>query len=228
MDKFDELANSVVNQVADVPVLAFGIDLLLTAFLTYVLSQVYIRYGRSLSNRQLFSKNFILLGMTTMVIITIVKSSLALSLGLVGALSIIRFRTAIKDPEELTYMFLSIAVGLGFGANQRAVTIIGAFAAMIAIRFVSQSHKKDHTHNLFVTVSSSNRETAPSLDVLVDTLKKHAKFVELKRHEVLDNSLESTFQIGFGDFKDLKSCEGVLKKITGIQYSFLDNTHGLL
>ena len=51
-------------------------------------------------------------------VILIVKSSLALSLGLVGALSIVRFRTPIKEPEELIYLFLAIAIGLGFGAGQ--------------------------------------------------------------------------------------------------------------
>ena len=62
--------------------------------------------------------------MTTMFIITIIKSSLVLSLGLIGALSIIRFRTAIKEPEELTYLFLAIAIGLGLGANQRTIILI--------------------------------------------------------------------------------------------------------
>ena len=50
--------------------------------------------------------------MTTMLIISIVKSSLALSLGLVGALSIIRFRAAIKEPEELAYLFLAIGISI--------------------------------------------------------------------------------------------------------------------
>jgi hypothetical protein len=59
--------------------------------------------------------------MTTMLIITIVKASLALSLGLVGALSIVRFRAAIKEPEELAYLFLAIAIGLDFGAGQRVI-----------------------------------------------------------------------------------------------------------
>ena len=58
----------------------------------------------------------------TVVVISIVKSSLALSLGLVGALSIVRFRSAIKEPEELAYLFLSIGIGLGLGAGQRVVT----------------------------------------------------------------------------------------------------------
>ena len=79
----------------------------------------------ALSNRKLFSKTFLLIAMTTMLIITIVKSSLALSLGLVGALSIIRFRAAIKEPEELSYLFLAIAIGLGFGANQSVITLVG-------------------------------------------------------------------------------------------------------
>ena len=48
----------------------------------------------------------------------IVKNSIALSLGLVGALSIVRFRAAIKEPEELTYLFLVIATGLGTGSGQ--------------------------------------------------------------------------------------------------------------
>jgi len=51
--------------------------------------------------------------MTTIFISTVVESSLALTLGLVGALSIVRFRTAVKEPEELSYMFLAITIGLG-------------------------------------------------------------------------------------------------------------------
>ena len=66
-----------------------------------------------------------LLAVTTMFIITVVKSSLALSLGLVGALSIVRFRAAIKEPEELTYLFFAISIGLGLGADQRVVTLAG-------------------------------------------------------------------------------------------------------
>ena len=53
-----------------------------------------------------------------MVVITIVKSSLALSLGLVGALSIVRFRTPIKETEELIMLFINLAIGLGLGASK--------------------------------------------------------------------------------------------------------------
>ena len=98
---------------------------MLTAVLAHILGLLYKQYGNSLSNRGSFGKNFVMLAVTIMLIITIVKSSLALSLGLVGALSIVRFRTAIKEPEELTFLFLNIAIGLGFGADQKLATIIG-------------------------------------------------------------------------------------------------------
>ena len=124
--------NFLTTQSVQIPIFTFLFNLLLAAALGYVLSLVYRKYGRALSNRKSFSANFILLIMTTMLIISVVKSSLALSLGLVGALSIIRFRAAIKEPEELTYVFLAIAVGLGLGADQTLITVI-AFALIVAI-----------------------------------------------------------------------------------------------
>ena len=65
----------------------------------------------------------------------IVKNSLALSLGLVGALSIVRFRAAIKEPEELIYLFLIIATGLGCGAGQIKITIVGVLFSLFIIYF---------------------------------------------------------------------------------------------
>ena len=80
--------------------------------------------------------------LTTLLVITVVKSSLALSLGLVGALSIVRFRTPIKEPEELAYIFLSIAIGLSLGADQREVAAITLLAILIVISLIDQIRKK--------------------------------------------------------------------------------------
>ena len=65
--------------------------------------------------------------------IVIIKNSLALSLGLVGALSIVRFRAAIKEPEELVYLFLVIAIGLGCGAGQIKVITVGILTSLLII-----------------------------------------------------------------------------------------------
>lgn len=103
-----------------------------------ILSWHYVRFARVLSNKRKFARMFVYIAVTTLLIITVVKSSLALSLGLVGALSIVRFRTPIKEPEELAYLFLSIAVGLGMGAAQEVVTI-----AIIGLLLVYMSFRRN-------------------------------------------------------------------------------------
>ena len=74
--------------------------------------------------------------------ITVIKFSLALSLGLVGALSIVRFRAAIKEPEELIYLFLIIGIGLAAGANQFLVAIIATvFISLILVLSILEEVK---------------------------------------------------------------------------------------
>ena len=98
---------------------ALVINLLLSIVLSSAVAWFYMQYGQALSNRTRFSQNLPALSLTTVLIISVVKSSLALSLGLVGALSIVRFRTAIKEPEELVYLFMAIAIGSHMGPPPR-------------------------------------------------------------------------------------------------------------
>ncbi|MCH7535605.1 MAG: DUF4956 domain-containing protein, partial [Bacteroidetes bacterium] len=123
--------------------------LIVAALLAYILGNLYIKYGTALSNRKKFSSNFVLLATTTTLIIMIVKSSLALSLGLVGALSIVRFRAAIKEPEELAFLFLIIAIGLGLGAGQLVTTIIAFTIISIMIWGRHFTYKKEENQNLY-------------------------------------------------------------------------------
>ena len=118
MNKLRALQMYLANNPFPPNIGEFSVNLILAAILGIILGFLYVKFGTSFSNRKTFSKNFPLLTMTTMFIITIVKSSLALSLGLVGALSIVRFRAAIKEPEELTFLFVAISIGLGLGAGQ--------------------------------------------------------------------------------------------------------------
>ena len=89
---------------------------------------LYRRFSATASNADSISRVFPLLLIITTGLIAVVKSNISLSLGLVGALSIVRFRAAIKDPEELVYLFLCIGVGLslGAGAPMLAVGILAA------------------------------------------------------------------------------------------------------
>src|SRR3989344_4154835 len=153
MDKLTTFEEFITTQNVHIPGWGFVINLVLAAVLAGILGYVYQRYGHSLSNRRLFSRNFMILAMTTMVIIAIVKSSLALSLGLVGALSIVRFRAAIKEPEELAYLFLVISIGLGLGANQLWITLI-SFIIIVSVIILSGrlARRQKVVSSLFMTV----------------------------------------------------------------------------
>lgn len=138
--------NVLTDMMMDVNISLFSTitAILFTLVATYIIRTIYIRYGSSMNNRAQFSNSFMLLGMTTCVVIIVVKYSLALSLGLVGALSIVRFRAAIKDPEELTVLFLVIAIGLSFGANQYPIGLVIAILGSIVIIFTGRMSGHDN------------------------------------------------------------------------------------
>ena len=131
-------------------IVALAINLFLGLLLVLVLRWHFRRYGSTISNRAEFSRVFPFILLTTTLIISIVKSSLALSLGLVGALSIVRFRTPIKEPEELAYLFMAIAMGLGLGADQRIPT----FVAGLIILGVMALIQRAETNAKFINATS--------------------------------------------------------------------------
>ena len=217
-----ELATRTVEQVS---VWVIIYNLFLSAVLSLILGWVYTRYGSALSNRQQFARNFLPITMTTMFIITIVKSSLALSLGLIGALSIIRFRTAIKEPEELSYLFLAIAVGMGIGANQAIITVITllTIAAIVCLKNVNNSSVESGQH-LYLTVSSTTQD-GNELDAIIKVLQKHCTHVNLKRFDENSNLLEVSFLVGFESYSQLEMGKSELQGLNdSMRISFLDNS----
>ena len=189
MLKFEEYLQQFNNTVS---VFDFTVGLLLTALLAMLVRIFYITYGDSISNRRRFANNFLPLALSTMLIITIVKSSIALSLGLVGALSIVRFRAAIKDPEELTYLFLVIGLGLSMGANQFVVGLI----AIPAILLLLWLNKKFGGKTIFRTDGRMyvNIDTnLKDLKVITGSLTNVLDFVELKRMDTSDEGLSLSF-----------------------------------
>ena len=151
------------------------------------------------------------------------KSSLALSLGLVGALSIVRFRSAIKEPEELAYLFFSISVGLGFGANQRLVTVV-AFGVLLLIVWVRYflSHKSEK-QNLFLNISSADRDKV-TLNIIKETIDKVLPAARLTRYDESEKSIEASWWIEVKKTEQLQLLHRELEKISkSVRISFIDN-----
>ena len=132
----------------------FIIGFTLTIIFSLLIKMIYIRHSNSVSNKTIVANIFPLFSVAIFLIVITIKSSIVLSLGLVGALSIIRFRTAIKEPEALTYLFLCIAIGRGLGAIQRLITITGFFIIAGIIRIFGLTAKKyiDKYFNLLTTL----------------------------------------------------------------------------
>jgi hypothetical protein len=224
MESFESINEFLVQSKTQIPILGFVFNLILTGLHALAIKWVYIRYGSTLSNRTAFGKNFLLIALTTMLIITIVKSSLALSLGLVGALSIIRFRSAIKEPEELAYLFLAISIGLGFGANQGVVTTIGVIMILTMIMLGKKYYNdKNDQNNLHVSILSKTPK-AVNLDSLISMLSNNCSRVDLRRLDETKESIELLFVIEYENYQQLIIIKNALFAFdNNIKITYLDN-----
>ncbi len=133
--------NDLRNFEIDIDFFSLIASIITSAICAYLIKFIYMKFGKSINNKENFSDTFVLLAITTTVVITVVKFSLALSLGLVGALSIVRFRAAIKEPEELIYLFLIIGVGLASGSGQYYISFILTLTAFVVIYFDNKFRK---------------------------------------------------------------------------------------
>jgi len=208
----EPLKDLLISHQSNIPIFGFIVNFLYTAFFSWGISWLYGKYGTSLSNRETLAKTLILISTTTMLIITVVKSSLALSLGLVGALSIIRFRTAVKEPEELAFIFLAIAIGLGFGANQTYVTIIAfLLSAMLIIFLYYIFGYRRSDKNMFLTLACNNNQDL-KVNTFFNILDQQCSFVKLHRYDTSIDNFEAVFIIVLNNNESLIQIENQISK----------------
>lgn len=131
--------------------------LLLGAFLLIVqiliISNLYKNFSSSYNNKNKFAKNLIPFGIAILIIVTVIKSSLALSLGLIGALSIIRFRTAIKDPEEIIILLVIMGCSVSIAAEKELVGAILIVIYFICYYFINKNAFRENINTFDVSVN---------------------------------------------------------------------------
>ena len=183
-------------------VVNLGIGLVLSV----VMRWHFQAFGSTFSNRREFSRNFPLIMLTTILVISVVKSSLALSLGLVGALSIVRFRTPIKEPEELGYLFLTIGLGLGLGANLPELTVVAGMVILLTMAIVNWRSREQRGKSVFLSIEWRHENRKKPLDELAEVISTHASSNDLRRVDKTDQHLDATFYVdldGIGKLSDL-------------------------
>jgi len=221
MNKWELFQKFLITENSQIDIQTLIINSVLVLVLTTILEFTYRKCARSLSNKTIFANNFLLITFTTMVIIAIVKTSLALSLGLVGALSIVRFRAAIKEPEELAYIFFTISIGLGLGAEQIGLVVVSFVIVMIFIWGRYLLSKRDHTRNLYLSIRSDKGPL--DLNVLQSFVDSSFKKNSLKRLDELDGRAEVSYHVDVKSADDVFAFkQGLAEKLPQAEVAFID------
>ena len=210
------LESFFINSSVEINFLNFIFSIILSALLAFLVKLSYVKISKSLNDKEHFSEIFVPLAIITTLVITVVKFSLALSLGLVGALSIVRFRAAIKEPEELVYLFFIIGIGLANGANQYFIAIIATIITISILYLRKLSSDKIKKNN--ITDSSTNiiqiqiDQNKQNSDKIINEIKSSVKYLKLKSMSSDNNLVQYNFWFDI----DKHKLQNFIKKIEKI------------
>lgn len=220
--------NNLLDQVItdELSISTIIINLLIGSILSIVLKLHFEKFSSTLSGKKELSKIIPFLILIVCLIISIVKSSLALSLGLVGALSIVRFRTPIKEPEELVYLFMCIAIGLGLGANQPTLTIIATLFILTVTAIYKWQFSSVDNKDLYLTLSWDNiKNSTYSPREISELIAAHSVKTDLKRHDIQNNESQIVFFIGINSHQYIYDLtEAIKSNFPNIDITFIDQS----
>jgi len=212
---------STANEVNFIYIL---IACLLCVLCSYILQIIFKNKSSSFSNRAQLQNLIPILSVTVFLVISVVKSSLALSLGLVGALSIVRFRTPIKEPEELTYIFIAIAIGVGFASGQIILTSVIFFIIIMVILYISSKSTgiKSNNFNLIIECDAMDSNFKNISKVMKDNFDN----INFIKYDVLENSKEIfVYSIMIEDISVIENIKiSLSKSLKGFNINFHDSS----
>ncbi len=213
--------------VAEIPILELLRNLSIGVAIAVIWAYIISKSTRIIVDTSQYLPMFLMLIPGMILIITIIKSSIALSLGLVGALSIVRFRTPIKEPEELLYIFIAIAVGLGLGANQIFPTLISfAVIVLIMLPYAFDKNRKIKNNSIFVDiVLFKDKNEKISFEYIKNFFESRKNLFKTKRIYQNEDRLEVLLELSKPNNKIFDELTNQLKK-DSIKYeiSFADNS----
>ncbi len=190
----------------------FIIGFTLTVILSLILKWVYIKYSNSVSNKSIIGNIFPLFGISIFLIVITIKSSIVLSLGLVGALSIIRFRTAIKEAEQIVYFLILTGMSIATAAGSYFFPFILLLFVYIYNYYI-YNNKKSVIHSvndqLVITLKTISNN---KIDELANKLNENGVNVEIQSINKQDDYVVLVFKLSDFDLHALTVVEEFLKK----------------
>ncbi len=212
--------------VIDIPLLELVRNLGIGVILAVTLAWLVGRSTRLVVDMSQYLPLFLILIPTMILIITVIKTSIALSLGLVGALSIVRFRTPIKEPEELAYIFVAVAIGLGLGANQVLATIIGfVVVTVVMVPAMFKLSAVSRSQNVYIDfVLQTHDGDKINLEEFTQLLNEASLKYKIKRVTEVGDQSEITIQLSSLDLAVYENVKKeLLHRYQSIEMSIIDN-----
>jgi len=220
------MENILINTNSEIDLSLIILNLLCAFVISLLIKFHYKKCSTTLTNREDFSNLFPFITLTVVLVIYIVKSSLALSLGLVGALSIVRFRTPIKEPEELAYLFICIAAGLGYGANQTIPTTVAILLILLLIYLVKIKKVRTDNKNIFLNLEIEKKdeinmsEITKNINKILKTENDNFNLVKL---DITDEIFQATYILNIKNLDKLELINNSLQyKYPNVKINFVD------
>jgi len=193
------------------------IALLLSLAIGLLIFFVYKRCYKGVLYSPSFGISLVALTMITALVILAVSTNIILSLGMVGALSIVRFRAAIKDPMDLVYLFWAIAAGIVLAANALSLAIISSLIIAAVLLVLSNIGKQEDPYMLVLSFSDEDGEKAA-----IELLQKRVVKMRVKSKTIVPGAIELNMEVRLieGDTSfigDLAGLDGV-KNVALVSY----------
>ena len=205
-----ELLYYLLENNTNISVAEVAIGLIMSVLLAFFIYFVYKKTFTGVMYSKNFNVTLLLITVITTMVMMIIGSNLALSLGMVGALSIIRFRTAVKDTKDSAYIFWAIAVGISCGSGIYSIAILGSIVIAIILFFISKDILDDSTYLVIVHGTEELDEQK-----VTETVRKHCKKVNLKMKNITSVSSDITYGVSLAADND-NELSGELKSLEGV------------
>ncbi len=184
------ISDLFATQLANFTPLSVAMALLAGLLAGIVIALVYKKTYRGVLYSPSFSLTLIMLTLVTAPVVMAIKSNVALSMGMVGALSIVRFRTAIKEPLDTAYMFWAITMGILIGAEQYLVALVVVIGISIILLALSMLHFRQPNSYLLVLHYDEYAQT----DIEAE-LRRSARFFRMRSKTVTRAGGETTYEV---------------------------------
>ncbi len=186
----DVFKNSFLESTSSISALNMTVTLIVSFLIGVFIYQIYKKSYQSVVFTKSFSMSLVMMTMITALVIMAITSNVVLSLGMVGALSIVRFRSAIKDPMDIIFMFWSIAAGIVTGANLYTLAILGSIVIGIVIIAFSGSLSENTPYLLVLHYTKEEDE-----EKILNKLKATVDRFFVKSKIVDENHVEYTIEL---------------------------------